>query len=246
MKLNLPQKSLEKRRIHRFRPLTAIVCVLLSVPAVGAELSGYAVLTSDYVFRGVTFSDGHLAAQIGVDWSFDSGVYMGAWASSVDIEVGDRANRDLEIDYYLGYVHELDDVWTVGASAVAYTFPGQEGRLDYDYQEFAVSLNYADRVWLEYAYSPDIFHTDNETHNVSLFAEQLLPNEFILSAGVGHYDVSKLSGAGYTYWELGVSRSFIERVEFDLRYHDASRWVRRFSSPDRVDARLVLSAKLSF
>ena len=246
MKPNLLKTRGKESRICCCRPLFSAVCVLLGAPTLGAELSGYAVLTSDYVFRGTTFSDGHLAAQIGVDWSFDNGLYMGAWASSVDIEVADIADRDLEIDYYLGYVHELGDVWTLGASAVAYTFPGSEGQLDYDYQEFAVSLNYADRVWLEYAYSPDIFHTDNETHNVSLFAEQLLPNEFVLSAGVGRYDVSALSGASYTYWELGVSRSFLERVEFDLRYHDANRWVPIFSSPDRVDARLVLSAKLSF
>ena len=30
-----------------------------------AEFTGYAVLTSDYVFRGVSYSDGHAAAQLG-------------------------------------------------------------------------------------------------------------------------------------------------------------------------------------
>lgn len=229
----------------------AIVCVVTSAalaptPAAAAELNGYVTLRSDYVWRGITFSDGHFAAQLGADLTFDNGFYLGAWASSVDIEVGASANRDAEVDYYVGYIHELSDTWAIGANAVAYTFPGARGAFDYDYQEVAVNLNYADRAWLEYAYSPGIFHTGEETHNVSLFAEQLLPNEFVLSGGVGHYDVSALSGSGYTYWELGVSRSLSNRVELDLRYHDANRWVRFLSSPERTGKRVVVSARFSF
>lgn len=219
---------------------------LLALSASAAEFNGYLVLTSDYVFRGTTFSDGDFAAQIGADVSFDNGLYVGAWASSVDIEVDPFSDRDVEVDYYLGYVRELTSVWTIGLNAVAYTFPGAGGTTDYDYQEYAVSLNYSDRFWLEYAYSPDIFHSGNETHNVSLFAEQLLPNDFVLTGGVGHYDISSLSGDGYTYWELGVSRGLTNRVEIDLRYHDTNRWVPRFSAPDRVGERFVLSAKLNF
>lgn len=240
------QQSTNAPALPRWRALLSVAAVAWSQSPVAAELSGYLVLTSDYVFRGTTFSDGHFAAQIGADLSFDNGFYVGAWASSVDIEVGDRANRDVEVDYYLGYVHELSNTWTVGTNVVAYTFPGARGAFDYDYEEYSLSLNYADRAWLEYAYSPDIFHTDSETHNVSLFVEQPLPNEFVLSGGVGRYDVSALSGAGYTYWELGVTRALSNRVEVDLRYHDANRWVPIFSAPDRVGERFVLSARIGF
>ena len=88
-----------------------------------ADLSGYAVLTSDYVFRGVTFSDGHFAAQVGADVSFDSGFYAGVWASSIDIERANTSDRDWEIDYYAGYTHELSDTFALGANIVVYTFP---------------------------------------------------------------------------------------------------------------------------
>ncbi len=131
-------------------------------------------------------------------------------------------------------------------SVVAYTFPGQEGAIDYNYEEATLSLSYADRIWLEYAYSPDIFGTNEDTHNVSLFAEQMLPKSFILSGGIGRYDLSALSDVSYTYWELGVSRPFLDRLELDLRYHDASRWAPIFSSRTRVGERIVLSAKLNF
>ena len=91
--------------------------------------------------------------------------------STVDIDNGSIASRDREVDYYVGYSHAVGDVWTLGANAVAYTFPGAEGAVDYDYVEYSASLNYDDRAWLEYSYSPDIFDTGFDTHNVAVFAE---------------------------------------------------------------------------
>ena len=73
-----------------------------------------------------------------------------------------------------------------------------------------------------------------------------LPQDVILSAGIGRYDVSALAGAGYTYWELGIARSFSDRLELDLRYHDADRWLAPFSVAERVRSRLVVSAKINF
>ena len=48
---------------------------LVSV-ASAADFTGYAALTTDYVFRGVTYSDGHSAVQAGADVALGSGVYL--------------------------------------------------------------------------------------------------------------------------------------------------------------------------
>ena len=244
----------ENGRAAELHPVTSIiqtmkrvslVLLFLGGNAAAAEINGYLVLTSDYVFRGVTYSDGYFAAQIGGDVTFDNGVYFGAWASSIDIETPSGAERDLEVDYYLGYGLDLTDALTVGANVVAYTFPGAEGLLDYDYEEYSLSINYMDRVWFEYSYAPDIFSTGTETHNYGLFSELPLGHQIVASAGIGYYDTSALSDDSYAYWELGVTREF-ERIAIDLRYHDADQWVSIFSSADRVESRLVLSAKLRF
>ena len=220
--------------------------LLFAAGAAGAvEFNGYAVLTTDYVFRGVTYSDGHAAAQIGADVAFDSGLYIGAWASTIDIEVATIADRDLEADFYVGYNHPLTDSLTLGGTLVAYTFPNAEGRFDYDYEEYVPSLNYDDRAWVEYAYSPDVFGSGAETHNYAVFGELGLPGEFVASAGLGFYDLTELSGSDYSYWELGIGRP-VGRISLDLRYHDADDWVPIWSSPDRVDSRIVLSAELRF
>ena len=225
--------------------LVLIASVFTGSHAVAAEVSGYAVLTTDYVFRGVTYSDSHGAVQLGGDVSLESGLYFGAWGSTVDISNGPGQQRNLEIDYYVGYVQDISNQWSVGANVVSYNFPGNEGQFDYDYFEYSLMSNYNDRVWFEYSYSPDLYHSDYSTQNFELYTEWQIRGEFTLGAGVGLYDVSNLAGSDYSYWQLGVTRSF-GIVDLDLRYFDTSDWVRIVSTPDRAEARIVLGARIQF
>lgn len=215
------------------------------VPSAQAlDVTGYALLTSDYVFRGVSYSDDHAAAQGGVDLALDSGLYAGVWASTVDIERAVSA-RDVEVNYYAGYNHELNADWTIGANVVQYTYPGAEGPIDYDFREYSLIANFRDRAWLEYSYSPDLFHTSQATQNVEIYAEWPVASNFLLGAGAGYYDVSELSGTGYGHWQVGITRPF-RRFSLDLRYHDTNRDVPILSDPDSAESRVVLSLRIPF
>lgn len=218
---------------------------LLISPSHAADVTGYAVLTTDYVFRGVSYSDGHAAVQAGADIALDSGLYLGIWGSSVDISGGPTQHRDRQLNYYMGYSHDLRSAWSIGANVVAYTFPGTEGDIDYDFLEYSIGANYDDSIWLEYSYSPDLHHSARHTHNVDLYTEWALPAKLLFGAGAGYYDVSDLTGSGYGYWQLGLTRSF-GRIDVDLRYHDTNRAVPIVSTAERAKARVVLSAKLLF
>ncbi len=210
-----------------------------------AEVTGYAVLTTDYVYRGVTYSDSHGAVQIGGDVSLDSGLFFGVWGSTVDISNGPGRQRDLEIDYYVGYGYEISNKWSVTAHVVAHNFPGAKGEFDYDYVEYSLTTNYNDRLWLEYSYSPDLFHSGQSTQNLDLYSEWPTVGQLTLGAGFGIYDVSNLTGADYSYWQLGVTYPF-GVVDIDLRYFATSDWVPIVSTPDRADDRIVLSVKIQF
>jgi len=132
--------------VHLLRASVFLYAALSGPTAVAAELTGYAVLTTDYVFRGVTYSDSHGAVQLGGDVSLDSGFYLGAWASTVDISNGPGRQRDVEFDYYIGYGLDVSNKWGVGANVVSYNFPGAEGPFDYDYVEYSLTSNYNDRA----------------------------------------------------------------------------------------------------
>jgi len=214
-------------------------------PVHAAEVNGYAVLTTDYVFRGVSQSDEHAAVQAGADIALDSGWYLGVWASSVDIGDGTPRYRNIEANYYVGYAYDISRKWTVGGNAVAYSYPGSSGTIDYDYIEYSLTANFDDRLWIEYGRSPDLYHTGETTQNISLYTEWPVGDGFTVGMGAGYYDVSNLVGEGYTYWQLGVTRPF-RYATLDLRYHDSSRWLPIISSPARADSRLVLSARFQF
>ncbi len=229
-------KSIEKFAIG--------IIILLSSNA-AAEFNGYATLTTDYVFRGVTYSDGNPAAQLGAEYSSNNGIFAGTWISSMDIDNGPGHQRDVEINYYLGFGRQLGETWSAAVTAIAYTYPGSGNAVDYDYEEITLMLNYDDIVWLEYAYAPDLYGTDRDAQNIEVYAEWPLPWALTVGAGVGWYDLSELTNTDYSYWQAGMSRH-VGIVEFDLRFHDTNRSVPFFISDDRAAARIVLSVRFQF
>ena len=83
--------------VARYLVCTVLLSAAIS-PAQSADLSGYLVLTSDYVWRGVTQSDVNPAVQLGGDITFDSGIYAGLWASTIDINNGGDLGGRLETE----------------------------------------------------------------------------------------------------------------------------------------------------
>ena len=92
--------------------LSAILLASTAVPAFAQEaesssgitVSGNAAVTSDYRFRGVSFSDGDIAIQGGIDVAHESGFYIGTWGSSIE----DSATfGHTELDVYGGWSGEV-------------------------------------------------------------------------------------------------------------------------------------------
>jgi uncharacterized protein (TIGR02001 family) len=237
---------MDTMRVNARQTFAALTLSGLSLSgAQAADVSAYAALTSDFVHRGVTQSDGNPALQLGGEVTFDNGVYAGIWGSTIDISNGPGRQRDLEFNYYLGVAYDLTDAWQLDVNVVAYQYPGAEGNIDYDYVEYTLSGNFDDHIWLSYSYSPDLYHSNQSTQNLDLYAEWPIAEDWTLGGGGGYYDVEDLSGRGYGYWHLGVTR-FFEIADVDLRYHDANRWAAFVSTPDRIDPRVALTVRFPF
>src|SRR5690606_38862768 len=77
------------------------------VGAIGNELgipgtfSTNVSLATDYVYRGISQTDEEPAVQGGLDWEHETGLYLGIWASNIDLNDDDEAH--VEIDYYGGW-----------------------------------------------------------------------------------------------------------------------------------------------
>ena len=183
----------------------------------GGPVTWSLALTSDYVFRGVTQTDYGPALQAGLTYSWDSGFYVGGWASNVDF--ADPIGPDIEFDTYIGYSHDFNDEWNLDLSAVHYAYMGE--REDYgsiDYTEVIGKLTWSEMISVTLAYAPDYSNLDYSSFYANLGGSWELGNEFSLNAGIGHSDFSDDNG-GYTDWNIGISRP-VGMFTFALNYYD--------------------------
>jgi uncharacterized protein (TIGR02001 family) len=85
----------------------------VSAPSSPHTFSSNLALYSQYIYRGLTQSNQHPAFQFGVDYSHASGVYLGAWGSTITW-IRDSAayvpnpSANVELDVYGGYKHTLE------------------------------------------------------------------------------------------------------------------------------------------
>lgn len=118
-------KLTKKARIALLSGLT-LSATLLS-PVALAELTGEVGATNDYRFRGVSQSAGDFAVQAGIDWSHDSGFFVGAWASNIDFDEEGNNGPDVELDIYAGYYGEINDDASYDVTLYRYNYIGSGG-----------------------------------------------------------------------------------------------------------------------
>lgn len=160
---------------------------------------------SDYRFRGISQTNGDPALQIGGQYSFDNGLYLGTWASNVDFVPGDGANT--EVDLFVGFGANLTEDLAVDAQLLRYIYPSTSKGVDYDYTEVIASLTFREFLTGSIAWSNDVFASDETGIYYNLAASHTVFDDYTISGGVGYYDLDDLYGGGYTDLSVGVSRA---------------------------------------
>ncbi|MAE03007.1 TorF family putative porin [Porticoccaceae bacterium] len=121
--------------------------------AMAAEVSGNVALSSDYFFRGIDQSGGE-ALSGGFDVAFDSGFYVGTWASSIDFSGG------LELDYYAGYGGSFSEDVSYDIGYLYYGYP--QGPSTEEFEEIYGSVSFSD-VTVGFAYSDDYYASTGDS-----------------------------------------------------------------------------------
>jgi uncharacterized protein (TIGR02001 family) len=157
---------------------------------------------SQYIFRGLQQTDGKPALQGSIDYSHDSGFYVGTWLSTIswardaynesqddnsntsDSAFYDKGGR-LEMDFYAGFANEIGETGVgYDLGVLRYQYPGSKrtGATDINTIEVYAALSYG------YA---------------------TLKNSWVVSDTAWGWDCasgssSSCEGKGTTYTELGV------------------------------------------
>jgi len=122
--------------------------VIMSFASVSsyAGVSANVSFTTDYIWRGMTQSDGP-AVQGGFDYEADSGFYAGFWGSNVNFNNGNGQ----ELDYYAGYGFSLGDVG-IDVGYITYDYPDSDP--DLKFEEIYLGFSIGD-LGLTYASGQD-------------------------------------------------------------------------------------------
>ena len=211
--------------------------------AAASEFSGVATLTSEYIYRGLTMSDGDPALQLGLDYLHDTGLFVGVWASTIDIRSA-MGERDTELDYYGGYHYESESPFTATVTLLRYSYPGHTGTHSYDYNEVLVGATWRERYSIELGYTSNLYGLDRIARHWELRSEWPVANAWVVGAALGGNDMSDAGVSRYLHWDIGASARF-SRLTFDLRWYDNEQ-PDGFSALSSADSQLVLSISAAF
>lgn len=196
---------------------TAVAGLLVASSAASAiEISGNVALTTDYIWRGMSQTDGSPAIQGGFDADFGNGIYAGAWGSNVDF--GSDSDESMELDLYAGWAGEFKGVGVdVGAIHYAYPTSGTET----DFTEVYVGLSMGPASLTQY-FGVDLGSDDLGDYRSGNYTDLGLDlgeyNGIAFAAHVGYYDL-QLDSGDYWDWKLAASTTYMG-VDVEVAYTD--------------------------
>ena len=195
----------------------SVVCLWTAVAALfpshapAVTVNGDATYTTDYIFRGISQTDGHGAGQLDVHLATLDGTFAGVFGSTLG-RVRDRY-WSYELEEYVGHRFDLSPSWSTSLSVVNYSYFGGNVPISNDYQELTLSASYLDRWTLSVSSSPNVLHFNREYRlgrypgYVAEASTQLpIVGRLFFTAGIGYYQIgSGMDGLGYLYGNGGVA-----------------------------------------
>lgn len=239
----------------------AAVCTLAAFTAIGyceeaapeetgpfatGNFSSTVWLTNQYMFRGISNSDGP-AVQGSLDWTYN-GFFAGAWGSNTEF-----SDSNFEIDYYGGYRWSWSGV-DLALQGIYYAYPGEDendfegldpfGGIEADYGEVNIGASHtfesqlSPTIGVNYYYSPDTFGEDGDSHTLQGSFGLTLPAEIGFYTNVGWNDTEGdkssgfLGGYEYVYFSVGINK-VLKGFKLDIGYHgtDESDSLEAFYAP---------------
>ena len=227
--------------MHRSRPTRARwLLPWLLLPALGAEtaeaegltsglsLGGNLVLTSDYIYRGVSSSNNDAALQADLHVASSGGTFLGVWGSTRDNKFEPYANYDIEI--YLGHRFDVSNAWSVSVEARGHYPVGGPQESSDDYQQISAAVTYLDFWTLSVTAIPNAVRywfyerlSRAPAFAVDTSIQWLVYRGVFLTGGAGYYHAGGTgpgieAAMGYAYGNVGVAYER-RRWRLDIGYY---------------------------
>ncbi len=225
--------------------------------------TGNVTLASEYLYRGISQTNGKPAVQGGFDYAHASGFYVGVWGSNISwLSDGNAGvSAPLELDVYGGYKGSFGGDYSYDVGVLAYNYPGTypAGFTDADTTEVygaigwkTLSLKYSHSVSSHlFGFTTASGGKTSGSGYLDLSVSHDLGNGWAVNAHVGHQKVKDRRDASYTDYKIGLTKD-IGFGSLGLSYlttnaqGDVGQPYRNAFGRDLGDARLVLSFGKTF
>jgi len=184
----------------------------------GFTLGGNLVLTSDYIYRGISSSNNEGAFQADLHVA-NGGTFLGVFGSTRDSNLEPYASYDLEV--YLGHRFDLSNAWSATVSARSHYLLGGPQETSDDYQELGAGVSYLDFWTFSLTAIPNAeryWETPSGYERLSrapafvaeTSVQWLLHAGFYLTGGAGYYRITGTgpgieAANGYAYGNVGIA-----------------------------------------
>lgn len=121
--------------------ISRTACAQTSEFPLPGELTGTVFLASDYVFRGISFTDEEPTVQANIYYTHPSGFYVGLWGSNTDFGPASGAGEHLEFDPTGGFRGEGPFGINYDINYFYYHYPGVDPKHNLDMHEFGLFLS---------------------------------------------------------------------------------------------------------
>lgn len=180
------------------------------------EIGFNAAVTSDYRYRGISQSRLEPALQGGVDYvNNPSGLYVGAWASTIKWTKDAGGGGNVELDVYGGKRGALTGQvgYDVGVLTYVYADNGLKnmpGFANADTTELYAQLGYGPAT-LKYSHAVTNLFGFVDSKNsayLDLSANFDAGSGYIVNLHAGHQKIRNNSLSNYSDWKVGATRDF--------------------------------------
>lgn len=210
-----------KRMSKLLGAAVAMSTLMAGASAAHAEgtITGNVAIASDYVFRGISQTEGGPAIQGGFDYT--NGIfYAGTWASNVASAT--ISSGGIEMDLYAGVTPSLGPV-AFNFGVIGYFYPGADDDLaELDYYEAKATASFSPVEPLTLTgslyYSPDFTLETGDSLYYEIAGAYAVTDAFALKAAYGVQDVDEYADS-YSTWLVGATYAY-SGFTFGLTYTD--------------------------
>ena len=180
------------------------------------EVSFNAAVVSDYRYRGISQTRLQPAVQGGADYvNNPTGLYIGAWASSIKWTKDAGGDGDVELDIYAGKRGQVSDAVSYDVGVLTYVYPSNglknvAGFANADTTEVYGQLGVGP-AYVKYSHAvTNLFgFVDSKNSGYLDVGANIEAGEgFIINLHAGHQKVKNNEAADYTDWKVGATKEF--------------------------------------